>query len=238
MPELLKIVPVLLGTIKHPYFYLGRLFPTTIEEGGPSLNGTYFSTTTQVQCDPTNFKLCQIPDPDGAMVGKVTQCARALILYDFDPSEKNEAGIVLNCPLNCKDLRDERFPILVRARDESQTIYVISDPKKEDGLGYKCSTATPPTENEDPPPPEEHFLPHPIRDGVLAFFLPCNCTLTIGPTILLPSSIDCPSPPDPVTFRLTPFHFLDPNNTSTSKKMEAAQANTPSPILNPDDAAR
>lgn len=95
MPELLKIVPVLLGTIKHPYFYLGRLFPTTIEEGGPSLNGTYFSTTTQVQCDPTNFKLCQIPDPDGAMVGKVTQCARALILYDFDPSEKNEAGIVV-----------------------------------------------------------------------------------------------------------------------------------------------
>lgn len=103
---------------------------------------------------------------------------------------------------------------------------------------FSSSTATPPTENEDPPPPEEHFLPHPIRDGVLAFFLPCNCTLTIGPTILLPSSIDCPSPPDPVTFRLTPFHFLDPNNTSTSKKMEAAQANTPSPILNPDDAAR
>jgi hypothetical protein len=91
---------------------------------------------TEVHCDSANFKLCQMTSSDDLILDPVTDCARALIIFDYDPSPEHEAGIHIRCPMLCTELRPERLPLLVKANDEMGTIYAIGDPLKEEGIEF------------------------------------------------------------------------------------------------------
>jgi hypothetical protein len=175
-------------------FEKGRYFNLGVQAAG----SITVSQAMEVTCDTSNFKLCKIPPPLENVVDTTTDCARALITYDFSQSEDAKVNVISACTLDCNSLDVEKLPMVIKSKDAVSTVYLIMNPDdSKEGMFLDC-------EKKD-----DNMILKPPVTGVLAIQIPCRCKVVLKDMTIHPVMTTCKS--DFTVANAVPLHWEGQN---------------------------